>query len=108
MVIELLDLVFVFALALAVFYWWKAREAKERAFHYLKHYCEKMQVSLLDDSLVLSGIGFKRNPEGHLSLKRCYRFEFSTTGERRYTGIIESTGSRLFHVAMAPHEELRP
>ncbi|MCP5208020.1 MAG: DUF3301 domain-containing protein [Hahellaceae bacterium] len=101
--LELSDLFIIAVLAASAAYWWKAREIKERALFSVKQYCEKNTVEFLDESLVLTGIGFSKNVRKQWKLRRTYRFEFSSTGEYRYYGTITMLGKQTSSIELAPH-----
>jgi hypothetical protein len=84
-------------------YWWQAQGIKARALQAVKAHCENMDVQLLDDSIVLRGFWFKRNPRGSLCIWRSYLFEFSSTGEQRYAGKIILLGPHVESVQLEPH-----
>jgi hypothetical protein len=58
-------------------------------------HCEHFNLQLLDQSMVIKGLWVERNAGGSLSVRRRYQFEFSSTGERRYLGLLTMLGSKL-------------
>ena len=62
-----------------------------------------MNVQLLDDGLALKGFWFKRNPKGSLALWRRYNFEFTSTGNERYSGQIIMLGRLVETIRLAAY-----
>lgn len=101
--IELVDLFWLFALLGACHYWWKAHGMKEMALAATRNYCRKVDVELLDDTVVLRGFWLKRDQSGRLRMWRSYLFEFTTTGEERYSGRIILLGGRVESIQLETH-----
>mgnify|MGYP003856177737 FL=1 len=76
---------------------------KELAFASAKKYCEKMDVMLLDESMALRAIWFKKDELKKTRLWRKYLFEFTATGEDRYEGQVILLGHKITHIQLAPH-----
>ncbi len=101
--LELSDLYPVFALALVGYYWWYSKGIKEAALRAARRYCEKMDVQLLDESIVLRNMRPRIGQRRLLELQRRYQFEFTTTGEQRYLGEILLVGNRICRINLDPH-----
>lgn len=84
-------------------YWWVAREIKEIAYQAAKAHCRRMDVALLDDSVVLRKLRPVRGEDGRLAFWRRYSFEFSTTGAQRYGGTVVLQGRRIKLIQLDPH-----
>ncbi|HEY7772502.1 MAG TPA: DUF3301 domain-containing protein [Marinagarivorans sp.] len=67
--------------------------------------CDKSDVQLLDQSVGLSKLRLKRLARGGFGLVREYRFEFTSTGERRYAGRIFMVGQTLQKVELDAFRE---
>lgn len=92
-------------LGLGVLIWWRFRETTEGVYRATRRHCEAMDLQLLDDSLVLSGLKLKRRQGGWPALVRCYRFEFSATGAERYQGEVVTLGRRIQRIELPPYRE---
>lgn len=103
MAIDLADVFWLFTGLAVLAYWWQAQGIKQRALQAVKAHCETMDVQLLDDSIVLRGFWCKKDHHGMLKIWRSYLFEFSSTGEQRYTGRIILLGSHIETVQLDPH-----
>ncbi len=86
-----------------VWLWWNAQGVKQSAMQATKRYCREMGVQLLDDGLALNGFWIKRDEAGSLRLWRSYGFEFTSTGNERYSGKIILLGHRVEQILLEPH-----
>ncbi len=84
-------------------FWWKSDEVKRLAMTMVLNYCRLQQLQLLDQTMVLKGVWPARDGGGSLQLRRRYSFEFTSTGEERYAGLVELIGGKLIHIELAPH-----
>lgn len=101
--IDLGDLFIVFLLFTAIALLWHNAGFKEQALRAAKAHCEKYDVQLLDESMVIKGVWPQRNRRGHMALRRRYEFEFSTTGNHRYHGEVILMAGQTAHIQLAPH-----
>jgi hypothetical protein len=89
------NLLVVLTLCLLSFYWWHSGDFKALAMSFASRHCEQFDLQLLDQSMVIKGLWLERNAGGALSVRRRYQFEFSSTGEQRYLGLLTMVGSKL-------------
>ncbi|MCP5162203.1 MAG: DUF3301 domain-containing protein [Hahellaceae bacterium] len=97
------DLFWLALLGLGIFHWLKSREMKDYVLQACKKYCEATTLQLLDEGLVLRAIWFKRDEKGKLRLWRRYEFEFTSTGDERYTGKAITLGKRILRIETGVH-----
>lgn len=97
------NLFWLFVLGFAVWYWWRAKAIKDSVLTAAKRYCGTMDVMLLDDAVYLRGLWFKRDPQGRIRVWRRFLFDFTATGEERYTGRVIMLGQRIEHMELEPH-----
>lgn len=97
------DLLWIFALILGGWYLWAGLAAKERVRKAASRHCEQLGVQLLDDTVVLVRTRLKRDSRGQVRLQRSYEFEFTSTGEHRYSGIAILHGQRIVQIQLSPH-----
>lgn len=90
-------------LGIFVMYWWQARDAEAAALHHAAERCRSLGVQLLDQSMVQRRVRLQRDDSGHLRLQRHYSFEFSSTGNERYPGMVCVRGRQLVAIEMAPY-----
>ncbi|OZB20692.1 MAG: hypothetical protein B7X58_00355 [Marinobacter sp. 34-60-7] len=96
-------LTWLFALGFATWYWWRAKAIKDFVLQAARRYCETMDVMLLDDAVYLRGLWVKRDHNGQIRVWRRFLFDFTTTGEQRYTGRIIMLGRTILHTELEPH-----
>lgn len=101
--IQLTDLLWMMLLFSFLWLWWNAQGVKQIALAATRSYCQKADVQLLDDGLVLRGFWLKRDDKGRVRLWRSYDFEFSSTGEERYSGRIIMLGRTVESIRMEPY-----
>lgn len=82
---------------------WRGMGLRERALRLVRRHCENAGVQLLDESIGLNRLRVGRGPFGRPGIVRRYGFEFTVTGERRYTGFIELHGANLRKIKLSPH-----
>lgn len=88
----LLGLVLLIAILV---YAYVALRAKELARSAAKEHCRAYDLGLLDDTVVLKRLLVGRNSDGHIELRRRYRFEFTSDGSLRYSGEIVLSGHHV-------------
>ena len=84
-------------------FWWQSDKVKILALAFVDQHCKKQQLQLLDQPMVLKGGWPVRDELEILNLRRRYHFEFSSTGEIRYQGIIVLHGHTLKNLELEPH-----
>ncbi|WP_237065739.1 DUF3301 domain-containing protein [Microbulbifer guangxiensis] len=103
MLYSLSDLFWLFLLALVGWYLWNGMAAKEQVRRAAARHCMQLGVQLLDDTVVLVRTRLRRDDRGQLRLQRNYEFEFTSTGERRYSGVVTLHGQRITQMQLSPH-----
>jgi hypothetical protein len=97
----------VILLLAALYAWQNALRARDLARALGHDLCAKAGVQLLDQSVTLSGVGFTRNAEGRLRLRRNYAFEISLDGRDRHRGGLQMLDGRLLSWSL-PFEHAPP
>ena len=82
-------------LAAFIWLWFDSMRARERALALGKRACERDGLMFLDETVECVALGFARNADGHLTLRRTYGFEFSDTGNNRRSGSIVMLGGEV-------------
>lgn len=80
--------------------WWDSVKSKEIAKLTGQRACQESDVQFLDDTVRLDKIRIKRNSRGQMNFLRIYHYEFTSTGEARYTGTITLLGKFVTDTAM--------
>jgi Protein of unknown function (DUF3301) len=101
--VELSDLFVLLIFLTICLHWWNSQGIKQLALRATKTYCEKMDVQLLDEGVVLRGFWVKRDGRGSLRIWRSYLFEFTSTGDERYSGRIILLGRKIEAIQLDPH-----
>lgn len=97
------DVIWIGLLITAGMVWWHGQGVKAQALKQVKLYCDKNNLQLLDESLVLRKVWLARNQRGAIALRRTYFFEFTSTGEYRYRGTVTLLGYTLTGIDTQTH-----
>lgn len=100
---DLQSVLWLALIIITVFYWRGAMLVKERAYVAAQKRCAEMEVQMLDESVYLRRLWFKRGESGRLLLWRAFYFEFTVSGADRYFGRVVMLGSYITHVELDPH-----
>ena len=101
--ISLGDIVIGYILILLGWYMWQAQKSREQAREMASSYCKQLELQLLDDTVVLSRIRFKKSQPGRIKISRTYQFEFSSMGNERYHGSLELLGNQMVDISLDAH-----
>ena len=82
----------------AFLYWLDSIRAKEIATDRSRDACKKVLVEFLDETVAIKKIRLRRN------FYREYQFEFTSTGEHRYKGVVKLLGKHLLDIEMEPYK----
>ncbi|NMH59723.1 DUF3301 domain-containing protein [Alteromonas ponticola] len=86
------ELILLLILMFVAFQFWRIRSISESAHTYVSHYCQKNALQLLSLSRKKTRISTKAGP---LDWYSEFEFEFSGTGDDRYTGSFEMVGKKV-------------
>ena len=103
MTFEISDLLWLLVAYACMWYWWSAKGAKELALNTTRRHCKQLDLQLLDDSIALRAFWLKRDTRGRMRLWRSYDFEFSSTGDDRYSGRIVLLGLSVESIDLQTH-----
>jgi hypothetical protein len=101
--LQLSDLILAALLALVVFCWWQDQGMRLLVLNACLRYCGERQVQLLDQSVALHRLWFRRDEWGRLKLWRFYEFEFASGRNARYKGRAITLGSRVLDITLEPY-----
>lgn len=99
----LFGLISITSIAAMILYWWASLGMRQIALRACKKYCDNRGLQLLDESVGLRRVWFKRNEQGRLGLCWTYEFEFTSTGYDRFKGRIVILSARVFDVDLEPY-----
>ncbi len=102
------ELIGLLAVGLLVWLIWDSLRAREAAVTASRAACEAEGYQFLDDTVAIESMRPARNDEGHLTLRRIYAFEYSDTGETRYTGSIVMMGANVLMLRLGRHQPPAP
>ncbi|MCW8107532.1 DUF3301 domain-containing protein [Alteromonas ponticola] len=97
---SLSELILLLIIVFVAFQFWRIRSISEAAYAYVSYYCKKNQLQLLSLSRRRTRISTKSGP---LDWYSEFEFEFSGTGDDRYTGSIEMVGKRVVSTYTPAH-----
>ena len=92
-------------LAIIALVWHSNMQAKELATTACKRLCCQQQVQLLDSTVSLKKLKFKRDQDGRMRILRQYCFDYSQGDDRRYRGFITLLGNQLIAEDLTPFSQ---
>ena len=92
-------LIAVGLIALAIWLWRESLRAREAATRAGRRICSANDVQFLDETVALARMSLGWN--GRVALLRSYRFDYSTDGADRATGLVVVQGGAVVHVQLA-------
>ena len=84
----------IFSLLFIAFIWHDSMKAREQTLATARRACNDMCVRLIDDTVSLTSIGLKRNPQGRIQIRRIYEFRYLEPDFTIQHGIIILLGDR--------------
>ncbi|MFC1750636.1 DUF3301 domain-containing protein [Pseudomonadota bacterium] len=103
MLSHLIDMFILFLLGFVGVFWWKTQDVKPYALRAAQKRCEEEGLQLLDQSVVLRRARLRRDSRGRMHICRRFVFEFSSTGDERYKGYVETMGTQVVSISLAAH-----
>jgi len=98
-----------------IWFWYASMSARERANGAAKEACDRLRLVMLDGTVSIVRLWFRRDLDGRLRFERTYGFEYTDDGYRRLRGFIVTLGSRVTSVGLAaargaapPDDSTRP
>ena len=85
---ELSDIIFGIIVFLLGHFWWKTMQAREHAEKLAILACKRENVQLLDATVSLKKIGFKKSSNNNYCFVRYFNFEFTSDNVQRRKGVI--------------------
>ncbi|MBL8249034.1 MAG: DUF3301 domain-containing protein [Candidatus Competibacter sp.] len=93
---------------MGLWFWRDSLGAREQARAASARACRQSSVQLLDDTVALERLWWRRDRDGRLKLERLYLFEFTDTGQRRRIGSVLLVGWRVEVLHMEGGDLLLP
>lgn len=98
--LELSDVLFLLTAFVAVHFWWKTMQARERAEKIAINACQRENMQLLDATVSLKKFSFEKDKINNRIFLRYFSFEFTDTGDERRSGIIAMRGATQHYIYM--------
>lgn len=89
-------------------YWWHSGAYKGHARALATAHCQSLNLQLLDQSMVICSIWPEKSAQGGFSLRRIYRFEFTSTGAQRYQGSLVLCAMKLRSIELEAYRIADP
>lgn len=99
----MIQLFFIFVIALLIWFWFDTMQAREQAIAIGKRHCQNDGLQLLDETVSLSSMKVRRNSDGQVTFRRVYAFEFSDNGDNRRLGSVTLLGRHAESVQLEPY-----
>jgi hypothetical protein len=96
------ELVTLLVLALLAWFWFDSLRSRERALAAAMRACEREGLQFLDGAAACIALRAARNEDGHMALRRTYRFEFSDDRYHRRSGTVTLLGSEVEALELEP------
>jgi hypothetical protein len=99
---------FMIVFGVGLWFWRDSLGAREQARAASSRACQQSGVQLLDDTVALERLWWRRDRDGRLKLERLYVFEFTDTGLSRRVGSVLLVGWRVEVLHMEGGDLLLP
>lgn len=96
-----LDILAILLIAVLIWLWLDSLKSREIALSEARTACASEGLLLLDDTVAIRRLGIGRDGNHGLRLHRVYGFEYSTSGNDRWTGNLVMLGERVLVVNLA-------
>jgi len=100
--VEASHVVLLLGLAACGWFWYDSMRARERAVHLGRNVCARDGLQFLDETVLCTRTRPARDADGHVRLRRMYKFEFSDDGMHRRAGSMVLLGARLESIELEP------
>lgn len=87
---------------LLIYYWWRSQQIKDKAYQAVLTRCYKLDVELLDGTIALTKQKLTKDKNGRWHWLRHYQFEFTSTREHRYRGMVTMAGFHVVEIELEP------
>lgn len=94
------ELFLLVLLGLAVWFWKNTLRARELALTASREVCTRQQFQLLDATVSMQRLQFRRAVSGRIQLQRTFQFTYSDNGDSRHTGFVIVAGNHVEQVGL--------
>ncbi len=95
-------------MGVGLWFWRDSLGAREQARAASSRACQQSGLQLLDDTVALERLWWRRDHDGRLKLERLYLFEFTDTGLIRRIGSVLLVGWRVEVLCLEGQDLLVP
>lgn len=86
------ELILLFTLVVAVWFWFDHRHVQERANTYCRRACADADVQFLDETAAVTRVRLARDEDGVMRIERRLNFEYSGADGYRGAGYVTMRG----------------
>jgi len=97
-------LLILLAITAIILFWYESLRIREAVTLMCRQVCEKCGLQLLDQTVSLASISFRRSPSGYPLLHRVYEFEVSDNGADRFPGYVAMSGRHVEAIQIDSNE----
>ncbi len=101
--ISLGDVLLCLLLGAALWLVFDSLKARELGLAAARRACQREGLQFLDETVVGHALGVTRNDAGHFCFKRGFDFEYSLSGDDRYSGTVLIEGRDVVLVDLSQH-----
>ncbi len=94
-------MVFTAGLLAIIWFWHASMSAREHANAAARDACGRLQLVMLDGTVSIARLWFRRDADGRLRVERTYGFEYTDDGYRRLRGFVVTLGPQVTSVGLA-------
>ncbi|MDG1293153.1 MAG: DUF3301 domain-containing protein [Pseudomonadales bacterium] len=103
MSLSLSHIIILLACFATAMYFFSELHVREIALNAARSHSDELNVQLLDQSVGIHRVWFKRGSDNRLHIWRNYQFEFTSTGDERYKGHVITLGEQVETVQLQAH-----
>lgn len=90
-----MELILIFILLMLGWFWIDSLDKRERAIALGTELAARLNLQMLDETVVCSRLRLGRNRKGHVQLLRTYEFDVSASGDDRLHSNLTLLGNHL-------------
>lgn len=100
---SLFELLLCLFLAALVWFAFDSLKARELGLAAARQACQREGLQFLDETVVGHALGLSRAESGQLCFKRGFDFEYSQSGNERYSGTVLIVGREVVLIDLSQH-----
>ena len=96
------EAIFLLLIVAVVWFWYESAQVREQVVKAARNACERQGLQLLDETVLLKQLRFRRDRSGRVRLLREFRFEFGASDGARYQGRLLFFAGRVTELDLLP------